>query len=508
MVVVEPVVTKEKLLELLVERCELSCLDYKRQFNLGRGNTQDIVDLAKHIAAMQSEPNGGYIVVGADDHGNVVPDLSRDLARHFDDATLRPKLAKYLSEPEIRVARHDIDSSIVALIYVAPSDVGWCIFKANGEYEVDTNGKRRKEVIFRVGDVFVRHGTRSERWTDADRERLVSQIVARRKEAWLVEMRTELQAIMTTAKTVQDIEALPAAALTWRLDAGAFAEVSTELIRRGDDIPLRRLLNTAVGEAAELLGRDQEELRRLLDRLTTIAALAIQYERQDWLKRVVDVLVRTYKRGFDKPGYNAAGTASVWLWLDIVTRVYGLGALAVRLERWGAVRLLADRRPNVGAFDEYGSWLRHALTEAARARIFETEEKAGLLARAHNIVRSNDALHLGEFADDDAILNSLCQFDVYGCVIVIGGRRSLDSGNYYPNFARYYTPRSQPAFIAVVTEQDVRNLLFDGTDQLLADAIVRLDETAAREGLRYQGWTGLTDQRVLKFVERHQTQSK
>ncbi|PPK66238.1 hypothetical protein CLV40_111202 [Actinokineospora auranticolor] len=38
--------------------------------------------------------------------------------------------------------------------------------------------------MFRVGDVFVRHGTRSERWTDADRRLLVEQIVARRKDSW------------------------------------------------------------------------------------------------------------------------------------------------------------------------------------------------------------------------------------------------------------------------------------------------------------------------------------
>lgn len=64
----------------------------------------------------------------------------------------------------------------------------------------------------------------------------------------------------------------------------------------------------------------------------------------------------------------------VWLWLDIVTRVY---ALAVRTKAWATVKLLADRRPEGESFGYWGSWRRHSVTMAARAHIFETEEKAG-----------------------------------------------------------------------------------------------------------------------------------
>jgi hypothetical protein len=50
------------------------------------------------------------------------------------------------------------------------------------------------EFGFRVGDAFARHGTRSERWNDSDRERLISHIIARRKEAWRCEQVEELAA--------------------------------------------------------------------------------------------------------------------------------------------------------------------------------------------------------------------------------------------------------------------------------------------------------------------------
>jgi hypothetical protein len=139
------------------------------------------------------------------------------LAKLFDEATLRPKLSRYLAEPfTVRCAKHDIDSNTVALIYVGPSEHGWCIFKAHGEYE-DPPGK--KITVFRIGDVFVRHGTSSERWHDSDRGRLLGQIVARHKEAWRAEFREELTAISQQGLTARRLEELPSSVVTWQLDA-------------------------------------------------------------------------------------------------------------------------------------------------------------------------------------------------------------------------------------------------------------------------------------------------
>src|SRR5580658_2321490 len=55
-VVVEPILTEEKLRSLLVEKHEQSCLDYKRSLNLAGHATgrRDTVELAKDIAAMHS----------------------------------------------------------------------------------------------------------------------------------------------------------------------------------------------------------------------------------------------------------------------------------------------------------------------------------------------------------------------------------------------------------------------------------------------------------------------
>ncbi|GHF04184.1 hypothetical protein GCM10017786_42480 [Amycolatopsis deserti] len=429
-----------------------------------------------------------------------MPDLTPELARHLDEAVLRPKLAKYIDASGLRSARHEVDGTQLVLIYVPPAEQGWCTFRAPGEYE-DSNGK--KQYVFRVGDVFVRHGTSSERWTDDDVTRLFDQVVDRRKEAWRREIAHELAEQTRLTATVQGLQELPAAAMTWRIDGDSFEQLVTELLRSNDDISLRTLLTQTTRDAATLISNGSRgELGQLLDRVAALAALSIHHQRHAWWQLAVDALQRIYELGVDEHG-NARGAESARLWLDVITRVYALGALAVRLKDWAVVRSLAERRPQGAPFDYFGSWLRHALTMASRAYLFETEDRAGLLARAHNVVRGVAALRPDRAADDPAILTSLAQFDVYGAFVVIGTRGGADSQNFYTNFARYYTQRSAPAFVTMVDDPEVRRVLFDGDDRLLAHAIAELDRMAQKEGFEYDGWSGIREPSVAGFVQRN-----
>ena len=78
MIVVEPVLTAEKLNLLLKEAHEQPALDYKRKINLAE--TRDLIEIAKDTAAMMAENNGGFILVGAADDGIPVPDLTEEMA--------------------------------------------------------------------------------------------------------------------------------------------------------------------------------------------------------------------------------------------------------------------------------------------------------------------------------------------------------------------------------------------------------------------------------------------
>jgi hypothetical protein len=502
-VIVEPVLTEEKLLALLAERNEQSCLDYKETVDLTE--RRDTVEIAKDVAAMQSEPSGGYLVIGADSSGTVVPgSMTSQLADLFDEARLRAKLKNYLLEPfTISTAVHTINGDIFVLVYIGPSEHGWCIFAANGEYE-DATKKPPKVILFRKGDVFVRHGSASERWQDTDRERLIKQIIERRKEAWRTELRQELAAIGERSLTASRLEELPASALTWKLDAEGFDQLVTELMRRNDDIPLRQLL-TKIPADADSLQDNPQEISTLLDRLTSVGGLALQFERHHWLDKVLTAFVTIYETriGAGNSRYPPSETASFWL--DIIAHVYALGGLAVRLKEWSSVRTLANRRPRGETFGHYGSWLRHAQTMASRANVIDTDESAGLIARARNVVRSVAATRPDITAEDDAILDGLCQFDALGGLVVIGERKSFDSGNYYPSFSRYFTQRTAPAFIGIVTDPQMRSALFNEDDQFLADGLSEVLSRAEKESFAYDGWDRMSDGPVSRFIDEHRT---
>jgi hypothetical protein len=155
----------ERLIALLKEGHEYERLDYKESFLTDQPSAW--IELAKDIGAMQV--NGGHIVLGADGKGTPTGNLRPGDARRLDESVVRSKIKKWLPEPfDLRVALHEISGRIVALICVPSHPDGFCIFKADGFYD----GK----AVFRAGDVFVRHGSASERWQQSDIARIRSNL--------------------------------------------------------------------------------------------------------------------------------------------------------------------------------------------------------------------------------------------------------------------------------------------------------------------------------------------
>lgn len=117
LVVVDGRVTDEKLAELLDLQTEQPELDFKRI--ISPGTTEGLVELAKDVGSMSVL--GGYLVGGVNDHGVPTGEMDGCDAELFDEATLAPKLRKYLPEPVTISSRvTERDGHTVVLIYVAP----------------------------------------------------------------------------------------------------------------------------------------------------------------------------------------------------------------------------------------------------------------------------------------------------------------------------------------------------------------------------------------------------
>ncbi len=180
-------VSQQRLLALLGEQAESASLEFVGDCDLSE--RRDVVELASEVGALAA--GGGWIVIGVDNHGGVTGMVDERKAQQFDEATLRDKLSRYLPPSlELRVGRHQLESRWVVLIHVEAHPDGAVVFSGDGTYDHD--GKSR--TAFRTGEVFVRHGTKSERPTQQDIARLARAAVDRAR-LWLEELHRVEEAV-------------------------------------------------------------------------------------------------------------------------------------------------------------------------------------------------------------------------------------------------------------------------------------------------------------------------
>jgi hypothetical protein len=309
----------------------------------------------------------------------------------------------------------------------------------------------------------------------------------------------------------QQLAGAPAQALTWNLDSGSFEAAVVEQLRAQDDIPMRLLLERLPSEAAALAHAEDRlvDLPTLFDRLMCLGALGLRLERPTVVAAAIDAAGRVYDVGFSierEPQSWAIPAATFWL--DLLERIMALGGLAVRKKNWDVVRQLALRRGDTDDWRHFRTWLRHGVTKAARSRLFIESENGrdverSVLSLANRVAGQVSCLWPDLPADDERLLDSLCQFDALAALAMIAQTRSLSDSHFYPNFARFYSHRTEPAIARLLVDDAMRQAIFPLPDDDFASALRGLDNMAQREAFRFAGWDGFTDDRILRFLDKH-----
>jgi hypothetical protein len=527
LVVLDARVDDEKIRELLALQAEHPELDFKRMLDLSI--KRDEVELAKDVGAMQVK--GSYILIAADDHGTLTGEMDGTDPRQWDEANLRQKMLRYLPEGlslRTRVATISGPDGVahqVVVIYVQRSPRGCAIFTATGQYE-DAGG--RPVVVFREGEIFWRDGTSSTRISPAGLEEIIEDRIRDAKGAWMqeqVEIRAREREDLQRTYAGRSRASEPLGSVSLDLSIGDLTATVLEMARLKDEIGVQHFLVQAAARARELIARGEVgvELGDTLDKLTCVAATLMTYRQSAWLELTVQTLSDIYSmaataddvRRFALNTQISPEEKAPRIWLEIIERVYALGSLAVRQERWECVRLLATQLPTSLTRDGYETnWLRHALTASSRARQFNREQdgrtiEVSLVSLANTMNQKLTCLRPdGLSPDDDALLTSVCQFDVLANLACIDDAGSLDSKVFYTNFARFDERRVAPIVERLLRDDTMRASIFRRPDAELATALNEVGRRAAQEGARYSGFWGWDRTAVGEFIQQNLPQQQ
>ena len=504
----EPLPLNETTLRsLLAVGCEHAELDFKRSCDLTV--QRNVLEMAKDVGAFSIR--GGYIVVGATDRGELQHELTAAHTLLFDESRLRAKLSSYLAGGELRSQHLEVDGAHVAIVCVLPHPDGWAVMQINGVHQEEGG---RERFVFRAGDVFARHGSSSERWSQEDAHAVRLAIARREAARARAELREEFASLLAAGATAQTAARAPARTLTLDMDDALLTDTVIEQLRAGDTIPLRLLLQGVATRVLQEATRETGDVDAILDRLLSLAALFVTLDREAEFAQAVDAFSRVYDSIVIGPyGQDRTDLAlhADDLRFRIVTRMYALGALLVRSGNWSDVRRITSIKPAAVAHDDYWSnWLLHGDVMAARAGLHgnpddPSREYRSTLLYAQEHVARLPSLRPDISADDDRVITSLCQFSFLACLVAIDTAPAINRDPFLPQFAVFPESHTDPIAGQVVADDDLRQAVFSGSPGALAAAYRLIGEHSGKMRRGFMNrWEWYQDPRVLAFLEQHQ----
>lgn len=500
MIVVDGRTDREKLVELL-QHPEETHLEFKSVLDLS--TKQDELNFVKDAVSMANRPPGGYILIGVDDEGTPCLATGTIADRSlFDGARLGDTIRKYI-EGEIHVISqvHELEEREVVLIYLPHHRDGLPVPMSKlGQFSEAT---RKPTVVFRPGELLVREGAKNTHIRHAHWNDLLS-----RRDRWLREearsqVDTLIADLVTALRSAGSAE--PALVpLTDGMAPDAFREAVISHLEADNDVRLRQFLGHATAHFTRA-----EDRSGALEQITILIAQAMYFEKSLITEMAVNKL-------FD--AYTQLGRGDHAVRLEIVTRVYVLGSLAVRLKQWKVVRSLVLRPypPNDIGY-AYSSWIRHGQVEGSRNELFPKNKGGMMISAARDLM--SDEPHLrpdlpdsaipdpAQLMDNDILLNSLCQFDILYCLIVAA--EGQHDGGAYPAASALNQYRADPAFNVVSGDAVARAEMFSKSNkQIIAQALTDVFTTAKEQSYKYGGFWRSLPQGAQQFVDKFQRDTR
>jgi len=524
-IVLDTDLSVEKLLQLIQHGAEEDVLDYKRLYDLS--SQRHKVDIVCDLVAM-ANTNGGYIVLGVDEtiEGGrqfTSVGLDNEILKDLDVTKIADQVATYvMARLNIFLQIHhlaEMDGKTFALLYVSQGDDLPIIFTKDGQFE--HNG--RSKTKFRSGEIFVRRGAASVRADQNDMRRIISLIRRREKEKWIEDLlgmadfKKRADAVLeivsgNESAYIQRFQGPSFDETMYYVDDATFEKHIVDLLEAGKTVSLSRYLKEAWPIFADhvrgIVSSEDGQLQRvrdnkllpILDSLAVISAVAIRYDQLELFSRTIDALYEIFKEAADldyaTPESREVHFGASWVWKEIVARIYALGALLVKYERFSWIPDLALRRVDFHNRITY-LWTLFAGVMLSREKRLDTPSLCPL---GISFVKENVLFSKLFRQNEDDIIAYTCQFDFLQAI------HALHQGDDpYPSFGVYYNYRTVPIISQLVRDTSARKSLTDMSDQELARSIVTLDEKAATSFFRFAAWDRRewADPAISEFLDKH-----
>lgn len=494
MIVVDGRTDREKLAELL-QLPEQTHLEFKAELDLTAKH--DELNFVKDAVSMSNRPPGGYILVGVNDDGTLALPIGTITDRTcFDGSRLGDMIRKYVEGEVHAISQvHEVDGHEIVLIYLPHHRDGLPVPMSKLGQFLARHGKQ--VIVFREGDVLVREGAKNTPLRHAHWNDLLRVRDRRLHEEARAQADSQIADVVAAIRVGAQGPAVPPLSLEMADDA--FSDAVVSHLEADKDIRLRQFL----GQTAALIS-DPDQQNLALEKITILAAHAMYFERHAIAEKAIDSL-------FD--AYTKLGHGDAAIRLDIITHVYVLGSLAVRLRQWALLHAIALRQyPPSEVEYIYSSWIRHGQIESSRADLFPKNNGGMMISSARVLMSERPAMRPdvpvravpdpSDLANKDVLLDSLCQFDILYCLIVAA--EGQHHGGGYPAASAMNQDRADPAFEVVAGDLEARESMFPSSeDQTIADAIRHVYALAQRESGAFGGnWWSLPTS-AQRFVTKH-----
>ncbi|MCZ1075622.1 AlbA family DNA-binding domain-containing protein [Rhodococcus sp. A5(2022)] len=496
----------EKLAELLGSRAEIDALDFKATCDLTKAKGK--VEFVKDCAAMANLPRGGYLVIGAHDTGRPALDQP-EISGNFDSARLQQLFDSYVSgTAQIISARHELEGREVVLVYVRPpTDHLPVVMKKDGAY---TEQSGTQKTAFYEGQILTRFSSGNVKLDHRHWKRVLSNYetdlrkkVEKDSQELLKVVLDEIRQLATTGSG----GSVPPA-LSVHLDDDSFYLAAVDLASSGVGgvERIRTIVRTliAVGLVAGGTGDEdadgtvEDDRAQAFDRLCLLGLAGVDADSPELFGLVVEAYLEIHQRQFSLHEgriLGEVGEAAALRIVALLVRVFLLGSYITRRRKWQFLPWLVNRKITLSGGYEYSSWIRHALVTVSRAEVLKADGdgKGGSIlavARAHgrdtpSLCRDILAPVEVEASSGDPLLNSLCQFDLWWCMIAaLHADHDKFGMEFYPNFAVFFGHRTEPAVDIIATDSAARAAAFPGSPRSdVASALKTVVEAARRESL-------------------------